>query len=152
MILLPVFGDLLDHICKFFVHALWQLEAKIRIHDKGDTALSGLGIDSDDRLVLSSDVRRIDRQIRNLPDFALSFLHGCNALVDRILMRTGECSKHKLTCIRMSRMNRDLAASFVNFNDFIDMFNVQLRINALREHIIRNVQNIHITRTFTVSE
>ena len=52
----------------------------------------------------------------------------------------------------MSRMNRDLAASFVNFNDFIDMFNVQLRINALREHIIRNVQNIHITRTFTVSE
>ena len=134
------------------MHALWQLETKIRIHDKGDTALSGLGIDPDDRLILSSDVRRIDRQIRNLPDLALSFFHGCNALVDRILMRTGECSKHKLTRIWMTRMDRNLAASFVNFNDFIDMFNVQLRINALRKHVIRNIQNIHITGTFTVSE
>ena len=35
-------GNLLNHICKFLMHTLRQLEAKIRIHDKGHTALSGL--------------------------------------------------------------------------------------------------------------
>ena len=132
-------GYLLDNICKLFVHRLWQLEAKISIHNESDTALAGLGIDTHDGLVLPSDIGRIDRQIRNLPDFALSLLHCLHALVDRILMGTGECGKYQLAGIRMSRMDRDLAASFVNTDNIVDMSDFQLRVDALGEHVVGDI-------------
>ena len=78
--------DLLDHIRELLVHAARKLESKEAVHNESNTALSGLAVDTDHRLVLSSDIGRIDRQIRNLPDLALSFHKRMHSLVDGILM------------------------------------------------------------------
>ena len=67
-------GNLLDDIRKLFVHALRQLEAVEGIHNEGYAALAGLAVDADDWLVLSADVGRIDRKVRNLPVLAVSLM------------------------------------------------------------------------------
>ena len=69
-------GNLLDDIREFFVHALRQLEAVEGIHNEGYATLSGLAVDADDRLVLSADIGRIDRKVRNLPVLAVSLMES----------------------------------------------------------------------------
>ena len=69
-------GNLLDDVCKFFVHALRQFETVERIHNEGYAALSGLAVDTNDWLVLSADVGRIDRKVRNLPVLAVSLMES----------------------------------------------------------------------------
>ena len=129
----------LDHIGKLLVHALRKLEAVESIHNKGYAALSGLTVDTDDRLVLSSDIAWIDRQIRNFPVLAVSFVESLHTFVDGIMMGTGECGKYQLAGIRMSRMDRDLAASFVNTDNIVDMSDFQLRVDALGEHVVGDI-------------
>lgn len=46
-------------------------------------------------------------------------------------MGTGKCRKYQLAGIRMTWMDRNLTASLINFNDLIDMFDVQLWIDTL---------------------
>ena len=53
----------LDDVCKLLVHTLRQLEAEESIHNKGYAAFAGLAVNTDDRLILSSDITWIDRQI-----------------------------------------------------------------------------------------
>ena len=81
-----LFGNCLDDVGKLPVHGFGQLESKISVHNKGHPSLAGLGIDPHDGFVFPSDVGRIDGQIGNLPDVALSFLHGVHAFVDGILV------------------------------------------------------------------
>ena len=145
-------GDLLDHICKLLVHALRQFESVERIHNEGYATLSGLAVDTNDRLVLTTNIGRIDRQIRNLPDLASALMQSLHTLVDCILMRTGECGKYELTCIRMSRIDVHLCATLVNLCDLTDVLDIQLRIDSLREHVVSQSQDIYITGTLTVSE
>ena len=49
-------------------------------------------------------------------------------------------------------MDRDLTAAFIEFYDLIDMFDLQFRIDPLREHIISNIHDIHVTGTLSVAE
>ena len=144
--------DLLDHIRELLVHAAWKLESKEAVHNESNTALSGLAVDTDHRLVLSSDIGRIDRQIRNLPDLALSFHKRMHSLVDSILMGTGECSKYQLSSVRMTRIDMHLCAALVNLRDLLDVADLKLRIDSLREHIVGDGQDIHVSGTLTISE
>ena len=66
--------NLLDNVSKLFVHSLRKTESVEGIHDEGYAALAGLAVDADNRLVLASDITRIDRQVRNLPDAVVSLL------------------------------------------------------------------------------
>ena len=81
-----LFGNRLYHIGKFPLHTLWKLESEICIHDKSNSALARLGIDTYNGLVFPSYIRRIYRKIRNLPYLVVPFLHGMHTLVYRILM------------------------------------------------------------------
>ena len=106
------------------MHALWQLEAIEGIHYKGYAALSGLAVDTNDWLVLSSNIAWIDRQIRNFPVLAVSLMKSLHTFVDRILMRTGECGKYQLSSVWMSWRDLHLGAALVNFCDLTDIFNI----------------------------
>ena len=70
------------------MHGLRQLKAEISIHNEGNAALPGLGINADNRLIFPSDIGRIDRQIRYLPNLAVPFLHRLYALINGILVGT----------------------------------------------------------------
>ena len=82
----------------------------------------------------------------------MAFIHRLNALVDSILMRTGKCGKYQLTGIGVSRVDIHLTASFINLDNIVDALQVKLRIYALREHVVGNGQNIHVTGALTVTE
>ena len=112
--------DLLDHIRELFVHAAWKLESKEAVHNESNTALSGLAVDTDHRLVLSSDIGR-DRLGRYGTCQISLFLSisACIPFVDSILMGTGECSKYQLSSVRMTRIDMHLCAALVNFRDLL---------------------------------
>ena len=134
------------------MHTLRQLEAEEGIHNKGYAAFAGLAVNTDDRLILSSDIAWIDRQIWNLPVLAVAFFKSLHAFIDSILMRTGECSKYQLTGIWMSLRNIHLGAALVNLCDLTNILDLQLRIDALGEHVISQGQNIDITGTLAIAE
>ena len=52
----------------------------------------------------------------------------------------------------MSRIDVHLGASFIYIDDLPDIFNLQLRINALGEHVISHIQYIYVSGTLAVSE
>ena len=79
-------------------------------------------------------------------------MHRLHALVDGILVRTGEGGKYQGTGIRLSRWNRHLRAALIDFLDAVDILERKLRIHALREHVIGERQDVDIARTLTVSE
>ena len=75
-----------------------------------------------------------------------------HSLVDSILMGAGECSKYQLSSVRMTRIDMHLCATLVNFRDLLDIADLKLRIDSLREHIVGDGQDIHVAGTLTVSE
>ena len=145
-------GNLLNHICKLLVHSLRKLEAIEGIHYKRYAALAGLTVDSNNRLVLSANIGRIDRKIWHLPIFSVSLVKGLHTLVDRILMRTGKCCKYQLSCIWMTGRDLHLGTPLINLSQLADIFHLKLGINSLGKHIISQCKNIDITGTLTVSK
>ena len=134
------------------MHPLRKLISKLAVHYKGYAALTGLAVDADDRLVLSSDIGWIDRKIWYFPPFLPSLLHGLHSFVNCILMRSGKCGKYQFTGIWMAHRYIHLAASFVYFFDLCYIFNIEFRIDSLGKHIVGNGQNIQISGSLPVSK
>ena len=145
-------GNILDDICKFSLHLLWQFVAIDGIHHKGNAALAGLAVDTNHRLIFSANVCRIDRKIRDFPIFISALLHRMYALIDGILMGSGKSGKYQFAGIRMTHIYMHLAASLIDLNDLLDILDLQFRIDTLGEHIVSNRQNIHITGTLAIAE
>ena len=106
------------------MHSLRKLKAIEGIHNKGHAALAGLAVNPHNRLILPPDIGRVDRQIGNLPVLALSLLKRLHPLINRILVRPGKCRKYQLSCIRMTRVNFHLCASFVDIHQFLNIFQI----------------------------
>ena len=82
----------------FLTHLLWKVDTIALFQDVVHAALTRLAVDTDNiRIILSSHILRIDRQIRNSPFLALTCISPCHTFGDRILMRTGECSKYQIS-------------------------------------------------------
>ena len=75
-----------------------------------------------------------------------------DALVDRVLMGTGKSGEYQLASIGMSGVDWHLAASFVDLYDIVDMFDIQLRIDSLGEHVVGYGEHIHVSGTLAVSK
>ena len=142
----------LDDIRKLLVHSLRKLESVIGIHDKGDAALAGLAVDAHHRLVLAADVCRIDGQIGHFPDAVIALGQRCGSLADGVLMGSGEGGKDQFSRIGLPVIHRHLGAPLAHLHDVIDIANLQLRVDTLGEHIIGQIQNVHVARSLTVSE
>ena len=67
-------------------------------------------------------------------------------------MRAGEGRKHQLAAIRVARVDRHLVTSLRDLDDFIDVADVQLRINSLGEHVIGDIQKVKISGALSVPE
>ena len=145
-------GDLLDHVGEFLMHAPGQLEAKEGIHDKGHAALSGLAVDPDDGFVFPADIRRVDGEIRHLPYLALTLQERMHALVDGVLVGAGEGGEHQLSGIGMAGIDVHFRTPLIHLRDPFYIGDLQLRVDALGEHIISQGQDIHISGPLAVSE
>ena len=67
-------------------------------------------------------------------------------------MGTGKGGKYQLPGIRMPWIHLHLRTALAHLCDGLDIFNLQFRIDALREHVVGNVQDIHITGALSISQ
>ena len=118
------FTDRLNDIRKLLVHPFWQLKPKVGIHNKRYAAFSRLAVNTDNRLILTPYITRINRKIRNLPIILMALCHCVYTFVNRILMRTGKGSKDKLSGIWMAHVKLHLIAPLPYVNDFIYIFQI----------------------------
>src|SRR3546814_6096197 len=73
-------------------------------------SLARLRVDADHRLVRTSQIHRVERQIRHVPD--VGFLARGKRLLDRILMGARKRGVDKVADVRMARIHRQLIAVF----------------------------------------
>ena len=82
-------GNALDSIAEVLTHLRRHIYAEHLLHDVADTALAGLGVDTNNiALVFSADIHGVDGKIRNVPVLGILFLSPLHALCDSVLVRT----------------------------------------------------------------
>ena len=146
-------GNILYHISDFFSHLLRYCISEVLFQNICYTALAGLAVDSDNiRLVFSSHILRIDRQIRHSPFVQLLVLSPFHTLGDSILVRTRERREHQLTAIRLSRVHLEVSVLFINLHNFRHIGEIKLRIHAVGEKVHCQCDDIHVTCSLAVSE
>ena len=142
----------LDDIAEFRLHGLGHAVAFCLFQYKGGAAFAGLAVDPDDRLVLPVDVRRIDRQVGNLPIFRSGVFHVIKAFFNGVLMGTGKSREGQLPRVWLPGRDRHLRAFFTDFAYRLDVMEVQPGVHALGVHVQRHGYDIQIAGTFPVTE
>ena len=152
-LLVFVVGNALDQITNSFTHFLRQIVAESGLEYITDTAFSGLAVDTDNVCgIFSSNVLRVDGQVRNGPVIGMTFLTPFHALCDSVLMRTAECCEHKLSGIWLTFTDCHSGDTGIKLSYRRNIAEIKLRINALGIHIQGEGNDIDITCAFAVSE
>ena len=63
-------SEVIDDLADFLVHQLGQLVAEFLFENVGHSTFAGLTVDANDRFVAAADIRRIDRDVENVPRLA----------------------------------------------------------------------------------
>ena len=115
---------------------------------------SGLGVNTNHIAVIgTSDVFRIDRQIRNRPLSAVfPFLTELHALRDRILMRTGKRRKHQIPCIGLPVRHDHPGIGLIALADRRNIVEVQPGIDAVGVHVHGQCHDVDISGTLAIAE
>ena len=145
-------GDLLHAPGEVDLQPARQLEVVLRRHQIGDAALARLRVDADDRLVAAADVLRVDRQVRHVPDRRSRPLLRVHALLDRVLVRAGERRVDEVAGVRMTRMDGQLVALLDDRARLVDLREVELRVDALRQQVERDRDEVDVARALAVAE
>ena len=132
----------------------------VRLEQVGHAALAGLGVDAGDRLVAAADVLRVDRQVRHEPHELVKVgagtlgrhLTGLQALLDGVLVGAGERGKHEVARIRMTFGDLQLVAVLDRLANLRHVGVIDLRIDALGEHVEPERDQIHVASTFAVAQ
>ncbi len=136
-------GYIFHQITDFFPHLLWQIDSMALLQDVIDAAFPGLAVDADNiRIIFSSHILGINRQIRNRPGTALLLLSPGHALADGILMRTGERRKYKISRIGLTVIHLHPRQTLIGFTDMFHIREIQPRIYAMRIQIHRQCDDI----------
>ena len=118
----------LHHLRQLDLHPAWQSQTVVPLHDEGDTALAGLAVDTNDGLVVASQVARVDRQVGDLPGFVLALT--VQALANRVLMTARERRVDKLADPGMAGVNRQPCALGEDVDDLVGIRQIQFRVAA----------------------
>ena len=78
--------------------------------------------------------------------------HRVEALINGILVRPRERGKHQVTAVRVALGHSQLVAIFDGASDFIDVGEIDLRINALCQHVQPQRDQAHVARALTVAK
>lgn len=114
----------------------------VRLHDVGDTTLTGLGVHPDDGLVVAADILRVDGQVGDLPDGLLQLFPG-----DLGVVGTGlDLGGHRIQAL----VHRVLVGAGEGREDQFAAVGVTLR-DTPREHFGRGLtdEDVHILDPFT---
>ncbi len=145
-------GNALDVFAELDLQVAREVQAVVLLENIGDATLAGLRVDADDRLIGTTDILGVDRQVGHFPYRMIGNLDGLHALVDRVLVRTGKRRINQLADVRVTFRDRHFVGIFIDGLDTLDITAIQARIDALRVHVQCQCHHIHIAGTFAVAE
>src|SRR5271157_31234 len=153
-------GVALDHPGELDLQAARQVQLVFGLHDVGHAALAGLRVDPDDRLVGAAHVMRVDGQVRNGPrvlgerDARVGGLglERFEALLDRVLVGTGERGVYQVARVGVARVDRELVAVLDGATDLVDVGEVDHRVDALAEQVQPQRDQAYVAGTLAVAE
>ncbi len=122
------------------------------LHQVGDAALPGLGVDADDRLVVAAHVLRVEGQVRHVPDVGARPLLRVHPLLDRVLVRAGERRVHELADVRVTWVDRQLVALLHDPARLVELGQVEPRVDPLGEEVERERDQVDVARPLAVAE
>ncbi len=151
-----VVHDFLHHLRELDLHAPRQVDAVLALQQVADAALARLGVHADHGLVAPTHVQRIDGQIGHVPfririGSQVRFALG-KGLLDGILVRTREARVDEIARIRVTRMNRQLVAILDGLLDLVNVAEVEVRRDALRVEVEREVDDVDVAGPLAVAE
>ena len=132
----------------------------VRLEQIRHATLAGLGVHTDDRLVGASNILRIDRQIRHQPyelvQIGTSTIGGhltsLKALLNGVLMGTGERGEHEVARIGVTLGDLDLIAVFDGLANLRNIRVVDLRIDALGQEIQAKRDQIDVAGALAIAQ
>lgn len=150
----------LDDLRELDLHPARQFQLVVVLQDVRHTALAGLRVDPDDRLVGAADVLGVDRQVRHGPlevvdGDALGLglgLHGVEALLDGVLVGAGEGRVDQVAHVRVARVDLHLVAVLPRTADLVDVGEVDLRVDALREQVHAQGDQVDVAGALALAE
>ena len=153
-------GLRLDDLRELDLHPAGQVQLVVVLQDVRDAALAGLRVDADDGLVGAADVLRVDRQVRHRPlqvvdGDALGLrvgLHGVEALLDGVLVGAGEGRVDQVAHVRVARVDLHLVAVLPRTADLVDVGEVDLRVDALREQVHAQGDQVDVAGALALPE
>ena len=144
---------MLDHLRELDLQTAGHDEAVLGLHDVGHAALPRLAVDADDGLVAAPDMGRVDGQVRHAPLRIVRRVRQCGeALLDGVLVRAGERRVHEVADVRMPRVHRQPVAVLGDAAQVVDVRDVELRIDALREQVHGDVDDVEVARPLAIAE
>src|SRR5699024_3495413 len=153
-------GVLLDRLCELDLQFPGQVQLVFAAHDVGDTALAGLRVDADHGFVATTDVLRVDRQVRNLPRVLVlrdarvlcGTLVCLQPLVDGVLVAAGEGGEHQVTAPWAAFADWKLVAVLHGALDLVHVGEVDLRVDSLTEQVHTQRDEVDVAGTLAVTE
>ena len=119
-------------IAHSFTHFRRKIQAEFRLQNISYTTFSRLAVDADDIcIVVSSNICRIDRQIRYCPVLKVAVLSPVHTFCNGILMGAGERCKYKSSAVRTSFVYLHSCTFLINLADMRHIREIDLRINTL---------------------
>lgn len=149
------FGCFLDDPTELNLQTTGEIQLQSPQNNPGGTTLTALGVDTDDRLVVPSDILRVERQIRNLPFglvVSLGILAQLEALLDGILVTATECTDDELTTIWPSLVDRDLVALLDQLDDRVEIRKVHVGSDSLGVKVQRKGNEVNIACSLAISK
>ena len=126
-----------------------------------------MAVDADDGLVVAADVLGVDRQVGDFPLFAAQLFpgnaavgsawgdfgcHGVEALVDGVLVGAGERGEYQVAAVGVALRNAQLVAVFDGAADLVDVGEVDLRVDALGQHVQAQGDQADVAGALAVAE
>src|SRR5690606_2199205 len=150
----------LDDLRELDLHPARQVQLVVVLQDVGDAALAGLRVDADDGPVGAADVLGVDVQVRDGPlqvvdGDALGLrvgLHGVEALLDGVLVGAGEGRVDQVAHVRVARVDVHLVAVLPRATDLVDVGEVDLRVDALREQVHAQGDQVDVAGALALPE
>lgn len=132
-----------------------EVEFQGALDNPCDTALARLGVDTDDSLIGSTNVRGVKREVRELPR-VVGAVSGVGArfeaFLDGVLVGAGEGAYDKLATVGCAGVDGDFSAVFNSVDDGGYIAEVDIGVDALGVEVECEGDEVDVSGSFAVAE
>src|SRR5262249_33145968 len=134
------------------LHFLGNFDAEFGLQQIRHSAFAGLAVDADDFAVFPADIRRIDRQVGDIPLRLASAGPFGEALLNRVLVRAAEGGEDQFAGVRLARRHFHAGAALVNFAQRVKITEIEAGIDSMHVEIERDGDDIEVAGAFAIAE